>query len=43
MTHQGLNRILSLMYADRNISPLAKNDESFELYRTIRKDRTIDQ
>lgn len=43
MTHQGLNRILSLVYADRNISPLAKNDESFELYRTKRKDRTIDQ
>ncbi len=34
MSHQGMNKVMSLMYADRNISPLAKKDESFELYRT---------
>ncbi|ODS31729.1 MAG: hypothetical protein SCARUB_03165, partial [Candidatus Scalindua rubra] len=27
MTHQGMNRVLSLVYADRNISPLARSDE----------------
>jgi hypothetical protein len=37
MSHQGMNRIMSLMYADRNISQLAKNYESFELYRTKTK------
>jgi hypothetical protein len=37
MTHQGMSRIMSLMYSDRNISPLAKKDESFELYRTKTK------
>ena len=38
MSHQGMNRVLSLMYTDRNISPLAKKDESFELYKTKRKE-----
>ncbi len=43
MTHRGLSRILSLAYADRNITPLAKNYESFELYKTKREDRFIDR
>jgi len=34
MSHKGMNRIMSLMYTDREISPLAKKDESFELYKT---------
>ncbi len=34
MTHQGMNRVLLLVFADRNITPLAKNYESFELYKT---------
>jgi hypothetical protein len=36
MSHHGMNRVLSLMYADREISLLAKEDESFELYKTKR-------
>ncbi len=39
MSHQGMNKVMSLMYADRNISLLAKNDESFELYRTKTKQK----
>ena len=38
MSHKGMNRIMSLMYTDRDISPLAKKDESFELYKTNRKE-----
>lgn len=38
MTHQGMTRIMTLMYADRNINPLAKGFESFELYKTRVKD-----
>jgi hypothetical protein len=38
MSHQGMNRVLSLMYTDRETSPLAKKDESFELYKTKRKE-----
>ena len=38
MSHKGMNRIMSLMYTDREISPLAKKDESFELYKTKRKE-----
>lgn len=38
MSHKGMSRVLSLMYTDRNISPLAKKDESFELYKTKRKE-----
>ena len=34
MTHQGMTKVMTLMYADRNINPLAKNLESFELYKT---------
>lgn len=34
MTHQGMSRVMSLMYADRNIKLLAKDLESFELYKT---------
>ncbi len=37
MSHRGVNRVMTLMYTDRNISPLAKKDESFELYKTKRK------
>ncbi len=37
MSHRGMNRVMSLMYTDRNISPLAIKDESFELYKTKRK------
>ncbi len=44
MSHQGMNKVMSLMYADRNISPLAKKDESFELYRTkIKQKKLTDQ
>ncbi len=35
MTHQGMSRVMTLMYADRNISLLAKDLESFELYKTV--------
>ena len=38
MSHQGMNRVLSLMYTDREVSPLAKKDESFELYKTKREE-----
>ena len=38
MSHRGMNRIMSLMYTDRNISLLAGKDESFELYKTKRKE-----
>ena len=38
MSHKGMNRVMSLMYTDRNISPLAKKDESFELYKTKRNE-----
>jgi hypothetical protein len=38
MSHKGMNRVMSLMYTDRDISPLAKKDESFELYKTKRKE-----
>ena len=37
MSHRGMNRVMTLMYTDRNISQLAKKDESFELYKTKRK------
>ncbi len=37
MSHQGMNRVMSLMYTDSNISPLAKGYESFELYKTNHK------
>ena len=37
MSHRGMNRVMSLMYTDRNISQLAKKDESFELYKTKRE------
>ena len=42
MTHQGMSRVMSLMYADRNIGLLAKDLESFELYKTRAKE-VIDQ
>jgi len=38
MTHQGMSRVMSLMYADRNINLLAKDLESFELYKTRAKE-----
>ncbi len=37
MSHKGMNRIMSLMYTDREISQLAKKDESFELFKTKQK------
>jgi hypothetical protein len=37
MSHRGMNRVMTLMYTDRNISQLAKKDETFELYKTKRK------
>jgi hypothetical protein len=37
MSHKGMNRVMSLMYTDREVSPLAKKDESFELYKTKQK------
>ncbi len=37
MSHRGVNRVMSLMYTDRNISQYAKKDESFELYKTKRE------
>ena len=42
MTHQGMSRIMSLMYADRNINLLAKAFESFKLYKTRAKE-VVDQ
>ncbi|MFQ5687040.1 MAG: hypothetical protein ACE5GV_10305 [Candidatus Scalindua sp.] len=42
MTHQGISRVMSLMYADRNISLLAKALESFALYKT-RAREIVDQ
>ena len=42
MTHQGMSRVMSLMYAGRNIGLLAKDFESFELYKTRAKE-VIDQ
>ena len=33
MSHQGISRVMSLVYADRKISPLAKRYESLELYK----------
>lgn len=41
-THQGMSRVMTLMYADSNISLLAKDLESFELYKT-RANEIIDQ
>ena len=38
MTHQGMSRVMTLIYADRNINPLAKGLESFELYKTRAKE-----
>ncbi|MGR3301239.1 MAG: hypothetical protein ACUZ8I_01930 [Candidatus Scalindua sp.] len=38
MTHQGMTRVMSLMYTDRNIGLLAKDLESFELYKTRAKE-----
>ena len=37
MSHSGIERVLTLVYADRNIAPLAKRSESFEFYRTGQK------
>jgi hypothetical protein len=37
MSHRGMTRVMTIMYTDRNISQLAKKDESFELYKTKRK------
>ncbi|MDR4497065.1 MAG: hypothetical protein MRK02_03945 [Candidatus Scalindua sp.] len=37
MSHSGVERVLTLVYADRNIAPLAKSSESFELYKTKRE------
>ncbi len=34
MSHQGMSRVMSLIYANRNIALLAKDFESFELYKT---------
>ena len=34
MTHQGMSKVMSLMYADRNVALLAKDLESFEVYKT---------
>ena len=42
MSHKGMSRVMSLMYTDRNISPLAKKDESFELYKT-KRNKLIDR
>ena len=40
MSHKGMNRVMSLMYTDRDISPLAKKDESFgfKTKRNVSKD-----
>ncbi len=37
MSHKGMNRVMTLMYTDREVSLLAKKYESFELYKTKRK------
>ena len=42
MTHKGMSRVMSIMYADRNIGLLAKAFESFELSKTRAKE-VIDQ
>ena len=34
MSHKGMSRIMSLMYAEREINLLAKKDESFASYKT---------
>ena len=34
MSHQGMSRVMSLIYVDRNIGLLAKDFESFEIYKT---------
>ncbi|MCP4269991.1 MAG: hypothetical protein GY777_31190 [Candidatus Brocadiaceae bacterium] len=34
MSHQGISRVMSLVYANRNINPLAKKYESLELYKS---------
>lgn len=34
MSHSGLERVLTLVYADRSKAALAKGGESFEIYRT---------
>lgn len=39
MSHSGLERVLTLVYAERSKSALAKSSEGFELYRT--KERGI--
>ncbi len=36
MSHKGMNRIMSLMYTDRDVSLIAKKDESFKLFKTKR-------
>ncbi len=41
MTHKGMKRVMSLMYADRDISLLATKDESFASYKT-KQDRLND-
>lgn len=38
MSHQGISKVMSLVYADRNVSPLAKRFESIELYKSNRKE-----
>ncbi|OHB99609.1 MAG: hypothetical protein A3G70_06780 [Planctomycetes bacterium RIFCSPLOWO2_12_FULL_39_13] len=38
MTHQGMTRVMTLIYADRNVIPLAKGFESFGLYKTRLKE-----
>ncbi len=37
MTNQGMSKVMSLMYADRNVALLAKDFESFEVYKTRAK------
>lgn len=37
MSHHGMSRVLSLVYADRNINLLAKDYENFELYKTTKQ------
>jgi len=34
MSHQGISKVLSLMYTDRKINPLAREYESIELYKS---------
>ncbi|MGR3173587.1 MAG: hypothetical protein ACUZ8N_03215 [Candidatus Scalindua sp.] len=38
MTHKGMSKVMTLMYADRNIILRAKAFESFELYKTRSKE-----